>query len=565
MPDDEDFAPAEEGAQDRAKRLPQVTLVRVLVVVGLVLAVGATLALVLANSLDLLRFGLIAALWAALAGAYVTARYRRDATVRSAEIETLHTAYELELEREITAHREREQQIEAEAKERAEAASTEQIAALRAELRTLREHLETLLGGEVLVERVALHAESTRMLGLGDSTRNQEDQLNQQLGSAGRAAPARRPANLAASEQTMRHDPVSGPDPVVNGSAASAASGNGQSAGTPAANTPPPNQRPAERRAPRTEQPASAMWPSLPRTSQPGQANQPGQPSQPGQQPPAAQQRPAEQPVAKPAEPQRQPEPQRQAEPQRQPEPQRQEPRQAPRQYGVNGNGHVPTIDPSWTPSWEAAESANRAGHRQDREARQPAATDWANSWQPDLSGIAGGNGSNGHGSNGQGGNGSNGHPGGIQNGAASNGAASNGAAPNGAGPNAAAQHGAAPSSAAPGSAVPSGPAPGGDQDSAENPQPAETGGRRRRPDGVSFTESFGGLPRPEQSSGRHGVPAAQGGGHAKPEPEPVPEPEPEPEQEPGAHGAGVAVSDLLAAHGRKDPGSTGRRRRRED
>lgn len=136
---------------------------RLLMVAVLVLAVTATVVLVLSNSAQMLRLGVLAALWAALLGVFLANKFRKVVAEKENEVADLQSVYELELEREVAARREYELGIEAEARKRVEEANREDLAALRAELRTLRESLERLTGGEVLVERFALRAQSTRM------------------------------------------------------------------------------------------------------------------------------------------------------------------------------------------------------------------------------------------------------------------------------------------------------------------------------------------------------------------------------------------------------------------
>jgi hypothetical protein len=144
---------------------------RLLLVAVLVLAIAATAVLVLSNDARFLRLGVLAALWAALVGAFLAVKYRREAAASEDEVADLQAVYELELEREVAARREYELEIEADTRRRVEEESREDLDALRGELRALRENLEALLGGEVLVERVALRAESTRMRSLSDQSR----------------------------------------------------------------------------------------------------------------------------------------------------------------------------------------------------------------------------------------------------------------------------------------------------------------------------------------------------------------------------------------------------------
>jgi uncharacterized protein DUF6779 len=134
---------------------------RLLFVAVLVLAVACTAVLVVTSSAQWLRLGVLGGLWAAILGVFLATRYRKQVVDREAE------AAQLELEREVAARREYELEIEAETRRRIQEESRDDLSALRAELLTLRETLERLTGGEVLVERFALSAQGTRMRQLG--------------------------------------------------------------------------------------------------------------------------------------------------------------------------------------------------------------------------------------------------------------------------------------------------------------------------------------------------------------------------------------------------------------
>src|SRR3954468_7165211 len=144
---------------------------RLLLVAAMALALVAPALLVLSDNARWLRLAVVSALWAALVGAFLAARYRRQVADREDEVADLQSVYELELEREVAARREYELEIEAESRKRIQEESRDDLDALRDELRALRENLQALLGGEVLVERVALRAESTRMRSLSDQSR----------------------------------------------------------------------------------------------------------------------------------------------------------------------------------------------------------------------------------------------------------------------------------------------------------------------------------------------------------------------------------------------------------
>lgn len=132
-------------------------------IAGLVLAVGATAALVFSEDIRWVRLGIVAALWAALLAAFLASRYRRQADRAHDEATSAQEIYELELEREIAARREYELELEGEIRRDLQEEHNADLQALRDELSSLRDNLERLFGGELLYERVALTAQSTRM------------------------------------------------------------------------------------------------------------------------------------------------------------------------------------------------------------------------------------------------------------------------------------------------------------------------------------------------------------------------------------------------------------------
>ncbi|NKQ58338.1 hypothetical protein HFP15_36350 [Amycolatopsis sp. K13G38] len=190
-------------------------------VVGLALALAATLALVLADDIRYLRLGIVAALWAALVGAFLAVRYRKQASSTDEAVAQAQEVYELELEREIAARREYELEIESEMRSKAEADSRVELDALRSEVLALRESLQSLFGGEVLLERVALTAQATRMRALREEGHLVEAPGNGRLPAQLTAAPAKegteRPTELidrVRDKQPSRGRPASGaPEP----------------------------------------------------------------------------------------------------------------------------------------------------------------------------------------------------------------------------------------------------------------------------------------------------------------------------------------------------------------
>ena len=120
----------------------------VLLTALLVLAMGASCALVFTNRVELLKLAVILALWAAAAGAFVSVMYRRQSDADQSRVRDLKLVYDLQLDREISARREYELTVESQLRRelaselRAQAA--DDIAALRAELTSLRTSLEIL-------------------------------------------------------------------------------------------------------------------------------------------------------------------------------------------------------------------------------------------------------------------------------------------------------------------------------------------------------------------------------------------------------------------------------------
>ncbi len=167
---------------------------RILVCVSVVLAVAAAAVLVLGfDDARLLRLGIVAALWSALAGSFAAARMRREAVSAADRAEDRRAIYQLELEREVAARREHELTVERDLRRDIEQGSRDELDALRAELHTLRCNLESVLGGDVLVERVALRAESTRVTSLPDPATQTANVQPALPVSPERADPSRRP------------------------------------------------------------------------------------------------------------------------------------------------------------------------------------------------------------------------------------------------------------------------------------------------------------------------------------------------------------------------------------
>lgn len=150
----------------------------VLLTALLVLAIGASSALVFTDRIELVKLAVLLALWAAIAGAFVSVIYRRQSDADRARVHDLKLVYDLQLDREISARREYELTVESQL--RRELASelhgqaADEVAALRAELAGLRTSLEILFDTD-LRHRPALETPDKEVArALSDRSQNGE-------------------------------------------------------------------------------------------------------------------------------------------------------------------------------------------------------------------------------------------------------------------------------------------------------------------------------------------------------------------------------------------------------
>jgi hypothetical protein len=122
----------------------------------LLFALGSSIFMIFTSEMSIAAsLAVITALWAAVIGAILVTKYRRQADSADAKARDLRLVYELQLEREISARRQYELGVETQVRKELGEQSGEELAALKAELRSLRSSLEQLLG-ELPDERIAL-------------------------------------------------------------------------------------------------------------------------------------------------------------------------------------------------------------------------------------------------------------------------------------------------------------------------------------------------------------------------------------------------------------------------
>jgi hypothetical protein len=149
----------------------------VLLTTLLVLAIGASSALVFTSKVELLKLAVILALWAAVVAAFVSVIYRRQSDVDQARARDLKLVYDLQLDREISARREYELTVESQLRRELaselRAQASDEVSELRAELAALRTNLEILFDAE-LSERPALESERRPVRGYSEWDRDNE-------------------------------------------------------------------------------------------------------------------------------------------------------------------------------------------------------------------------------------------------------------------------------------------------------------------------------------------------------------------------------------------------------
>ena len=144
----------------------QPTWLRALMAAAVGLALAATLLLVVADSDRWLRLAVVAALWAALVASFAVTRSRREARVAELHLAEAERTYQLELLREIHARKEFQAELAERARELNASAQAGELTSIRKSLERLTAVIPALGSGDVLVERLTVSTEATRIRNL---------------------------------------------------------------------------------------------------------------------------------------------------------------------------------------------------------------------------------------------------------------------------------------------------------------------------------------------------------------------------------------------------------------
>ncbi|NDZ93445.1 hypothetical protein G3I13_23080 [Streptomyces sp. SID6673] len=177
----------------------------------IVLALVASILMVFTDQLSVSgSLAVIAALWAAVIGAILVTKFRRQAETAESKSRDLRLVYELQLEREIAARRQYELDVETTIRKEVSAESNEELAELKQQVLALRSSLEMLLGESLPEQRTALPNEKLRELasGIGGERPSTSSTYGQSFGTDDSVLAARDFAATAPAAAAGRHVPA---------------------------------------------------------------------------------------------------------------------------------------------------------------------------------------------------------------------------------------------------------------------------------------------------------------------------------------------------------------------
>ncbi|WP_166503388.1 DUF6779 domain-containing protein [Modestobacter italicus] len=171
---------------------------------GLLLAAGGSAAVLLTDDARYLRVALLAVCWAFVVAAFVAGSRRADQVAAAGREAELRHAYDLELEREVTARQQFQVELEGRLRREAEGAVRGELAQLRAELSGLSALRDDLAGlGRLRTEVAALAELRGELSGLGE--------LRGELGRIRAELTEQLSGELLVERMVMRAQSVRGP------------------------------------------------------------------------------------------------------------------------------------------------------------------------------------------------------------------------------------------------------------------------------------------------------------------------------------------------------------------
>lgn len=155
-------------------------------IVLVILAVIASMVMLISGSASALKLALLAALWAAVLGFFLVVRYRREAAESAALLEAERSRQPAQVQQDSDIMEE-----------------------IRHELSSIRAQIEELSGREFTYEPAALHAEARRIMELEEKTREPEVNFTQASKGAPTAdAVAGRLGSQPSAPRTPQHNPL---------------------------------------------------------------------------------------------------------------------------------------------------------------------------------------------------------------------------------------------------------------------------------------------------------------------------------------------------------------------
>lgn len=155
-------------------------------IVLVILAVIASMVMLISGSASALKLALLAALWAAVLGFFLVVRYRREAAESAALLEAERSRQPAQVQQDSDIMEE-----------------------IRRELSSIRAQIEELSGREFTYEPAALHAEARRIMELEEKTREPEVNFTQASKGAPTAdAVAGRLGSQPSAPRTPQHNPL---------------------------------------------------------------------------------------------------------------------------------------------------------------------------------------------------------------------------------------------------------------------------------------------------------------------------------------------------------------------